>query len=135
MLISKITPADGEADNWGDSQTATPKAVDKDKPASSTSSASASTPEATTTPTKIANNGRWVVQVGVFTDKQSAKQLVEKLRAQGFKPSTTVVDTNRGRATGTRVWLGPFAQRDVAADTLKRFIESTGEHGFIRKYP
>lgn len=77
----------------------------------------------------------WVVQVGVFTDKDGASKVVEDLQIKGFKPSITIVDTNRGKATGSRVWLGPFAQRVDAAKTKTRLTERTGEPGFIRAYP
>jgi len=77
----------------------------------------------------------WVVQVGVFTDKAGASKVVNDLSSKGFKASTTIVDTNRGKGTGTRVWLGPFAQRVEAAKTKARLTERTGEPGFIRAYP
>lgn len=77
----------------------------------------------------------WVVQVGVFTDKSGASKVVDDLSSKGFKPSTSTVDTNRGKGTGTRVWLGPFAQRVDAAKTKTRLTERTGEPGFIRAYP
>lgn len=77
----------------------------------------------------------WVVQVGVFTDKNGADKVVKDLQSKGFTPSITVVDTNRGKGTGTRVWLGPFAQRVDAAKTKTRLTEKTGEPGFIRAFP
>lgn len=77
----------------------------------------------------------WVVQVGVFTDQRGAKRVVEDLRSKGFSPSTTIVDTNRGKATGTRIWLGPYAQRVDAAKAKSELTEKTGEAGFIRAYP
>lgn len=77
----------------------------------------------------------WVVQVGVFTDKKGAARVVEDLESKGFSPSTTIVDTNRGKATGTRIWLGPFAQRVDAAKAKSDLTEKTGEAGFIRAYP
>ena len=77
----------------------------------------------------------WVVQVGVFTDKKGAEKVVQDLQSKGFTPSTSIVDTNRGKGTGTRVWLGPFAQRVDAAKTKTRLTTKTGEPGFIRAYP
>lgn len=77
----------------------------------------------------------WVVQVGVFTDKKGANRVVADLRDKGFSPSTTIVDTNRGKATGTRIWLGPYAQRVEAAKAKTTLTEKTGEAGFIRAYP
>jgi len=85
------------------------------------------------TPNKVTRG--WVVQVGVFTDKKGAEKVVQNLKSKGFKPSTSVVDTNRGKATGTRVWLGPFAQRVDAAKIKNRLTSKTGEAGFIRAYP
>ncbi|MFT5138276.1 MAG: cell division septation protein DedD [Arenicella sp.] len=77
----------------------------------------------------------WVVQVGVFTDKRGAAKVVDDLRGKGFTPSTSIVDTNRGKATGTRIWLGPYAQRVEAAKAKSQLTSKTGEAGFIRAYP
>ena len=77
----------------------------------------------------------WIVQVGVFTDKNGADRVVEDLQSKGFKPSTSIVDTNRGKATGTRIWLGPYAQRIDAAKAKSELTNKTGEAGFIRAYP
>lgn len=77
----------------------------------------------------------WAVQVGLFENKTGANRVVEDLKSKGFKPSVTIVDTNRGKATGTRVWLGPFAQRVEAAKEMSRLAERTGQAGFIRAYP
>lgn len=77
----------------------------------------------------------WIVQVGVFTDKRGAARVVADLRDKGFDPSTSIVDTNRGKATGTRIWLGPYAQRVNAAKAKSLLTSKTGEAGFIRAYP
>lgn len=77
----------------------------------------------------------WVVQVGVFTDSKGAAKVVADLKAKGFEPSTTIVDTNLGKATGTRVWLGPYAQRVDAAKSKTTLKDETGGDGFIRAYP
>ena len=84
-------------------------------------------------PTKV--DVGWVVQVGVFTDKRGAAKVVDDLRDKGFNPSTSIVDTNRGKATGTRIWLGPYAQRVEAAKSKTLLTSKTGEAGFIRAYP
>lgn len=77
----------------------------------------------------------WVVQVGVFTDSKGAAKVVSDLKSKGFDPSTTIVDTNMGKATGTRVWLGPYAQRVDAAKSKTSLKDRTGGDGFIRAYP
>ncbi len=77
----------------------------------------------------------WVVQVELLTDKKGANRLVSELKDKGFKPSTTVVDTNRGKNTGTRIWLGPFAQRAQAGTENDKLEAKMGKRGFIRVYP
>ena len=77
----------------------------------------------------------WVVQVGLFTEKSRAVSLIDELKAKGFNASSSVVDTNRGVNTGTRVWLGPFAKRASAIDEQKRLKSKASKDGFIRVYP
>jgi len=77
----------------------------------------------------------WVVQVGMFVDKKKALGVFDQLTEKGFKPSTSTVDTNLGLATGTRVWLGPFRERQGANDMKEQLAKKTGTSGFIRAYP
>lgn len=77
----------------------------------------------------------WVVQVGLFTEKNRAIAFISELKNKGFDASSNVVDTNRGKNTGTRVWLGPFARKSNAANELKRLKAKAGKDGFIRVYP
>lgn len=77
----------------------------------------------------------WVVQVGLYLEKKGADSKLSALKKQGFKASSTVVDTNRGPKTGTRVWLGPFEKRAQAESENKKLKQQTGKDGFIRVYP
>jgi len=77
----------------------------------------------------------WIVQVGVFTDRAGAEKTSKSLSDHGFTPSSTVVDTNRGVGTGTRVWLGPFDSRSDASKVKVRLADKTGSSGFVRSYP
>jgi len=77
----------------------------------------------------------WVVQVELLVDKSGAKKLVENLKLKGFEPQTTVVDTNRGKNTGTRIWLGPFEQRAEAGKENDKLEAKMGKRGFLRVYP
>lgn len=77
----------------------------------------------------------WVVQVGLFTEKSRAIALISELKNKGFTASKSVVDTNRGPKTGTRVWLGPYAKRSGAQTEQKRLKSKAGKDGFIRVYP
>jgi len=77
----------------------------------------------------------WIVQVGLYLEQKGASKKLAELSGQGFKPSSTVVDTNRGPKTGTRVWLGPFEKRSRAESQNSKLKELTGSDGFIRVYP
>lgn len=77
----------------------------------------------------------WVVQVELLTDKNGASRLVDDLKGKGFNPQTTIVDTNRGKKTGTRIWLGPFESRSRAGNENERLANRMGKRGFIRVYP
>ena len=77
----------------------------------------------------------WIVQVGIFTNPNGVKKVINDLQSKGFKPSVTIVDTNQGKNTGTRVWLGPFESRVAAAKRKSLLTQKTGEAGFIRAYP
>jgi len=77
----------------------------------------------------------WVVQVGLFTEKSRAIALISELKNKGFNASSSVVDTNRGKNTGTRVWLGPYAKRVSAINEQKRLKAKAAKDGFIRVYP
>ncbi len=80
-------------------------------------------------------NVGWVVQVELLIDKNGAKKLVKELSGKGFEPHTTVVDTNRGPKTGTRIWLGPFEKRADAGAENDRLQAKMGKRGFLRVYP
>ena len=153
VYISKITPLD-KSNNLPDSVKSTDSDVLKDE---RSDSATSSTDGEETDDTELVNTEPvntvqqkeplsnvtqkktidvgWVVQVGVFTDKSGADRVVRDLQAKGFKPSTSIVDTNRGKATGSRIWLGPYAQRVDAAKAKTELTNKTGEAGFIRAYP
>lgn len=90
-------------------------------------------PKVTPTPQKI--DVGWIVQVELLTDKKGAQRLVKQLADKGFEAQTTIVDTNKGKATGTRIWLGPFEQRSQAGDENAKLKNAMGKGGFIRVYP
>ena len=113
----------------------------------STASSSSSSPEPASSNTSSSNSTKkpepnkpkidvgWVVQVELLTDKKGASRLVDELSNKGFDPHTTIVDTNRGSKTGTRIWLGPFAQRAQAGAENDKLEAKMGKRGFIRVYP
>ena len=77
----------------------------------------------------------WVVQVGVFEKSEGVAKELSDLRAQGFSPSTSEMETNQKSGKATRIWLGPFSRRVDAAKTKTQLTEKTGKAGYIRAYP
>lgn len=59
-----------------------------------------------------AEQGRFIVQVGVFSDDAKVRDTRARLERLGLKTYTQVVQTPNGRAT--RVRVGPFGSRDDA---------------------
>jgi DedD protein len=67
-----------------------------------------------------ATAGRFVVQVGAFSEKDKAQQAQQKLERAGLKNYTQVAETEEGKRI--RVRAGPFASRaeaDKAAEKIK----------------
>jgi len=151
VYISKITPLDAKRAaeqaesekqqpvSEGEKSAAPVKAPPNVLKNPASESSSTNSPSGTTTAAVVPKDPPvevgWIVQVGLFENKKGAARVISDLKKKGFKPRTTVVDTNRGKATGTRVWLGPYAQRVDAAKTKNRLSEKTGVAGFIRAYP
>jgi DedD protein len=68
-------------------------------------------------------SGRFVVQVGAFSDAAMAGSTRAKVEKLGLKAYTQSVDTNAGKRI--RVRVGPFASRDEA-DKVAARIKSAG---------
>lgn len=71
---------------------------------------------------------RFVVQLGTFSDPANARQLQEKLKAQGF--TVTVETIGSGADAKTRVRHGPFDSR-AAAEKAREQIKRAGVAGVI----
>ena len=70
--------------------------------------------ESASTPT----SGRFVVQVGAFTDPTSLREARQKVEKLGLKTYTQVIETEAGKRT--RVRVGPFDARDEAERAATR---------------
>ena len=72
-------------------------------------------------PAAAAEAGRFVVQVGAYTDARTLKEARAKVEKLGLQTYTQVIEGDAGKRT--RVRLGPYATRaeaEAAADKLKR---------------
>lgn len=76
---------------------------------------------------KPATDG-YVVQLGAFSKPINAKQLQEKLSANGFKSYTEVLKTDKGEKT--RVRAGPFPSRE-AAEKANDKLKKMGLNGIV----
>lgn len=65
-----------------------------------------------------AKDGRFVVQVGAYTDADALRETRLKVERLGLKSYTQVVETDAGKRT--RVRIGPFATREEAERTAAR---------------
>jgi DedD protein len=70
-----------------------------------------------------AASGRFVVQVGAYTDTQALREARQKVEKLGLKTYTQVVETDAGKRT--RVRIGPFATREEA-DSAGARLKSAG---------
>ncbi|MEW5709007.1 MAG: SPOR domain-containing protein [Pseudomonadota bacterium] len=73
-------------------------------------------------------SGAYVVQVGAFSSAENAKQLKDRLSANGIQAYTETVATAKGKQV--RVRAGPFPTREAAEQTLAR-LERLGLNGII----
>jgi len=70
-------------------------------------------PAAAPAPAPAAAAGRFVVQVGAYTDPATLREARAKVEKLGLKTYTQVIEGDSGKPR-TRVRLGPFASRDEA---------------------
>jgi DedD protein len=112
--VTAVDPATGEA-----APAATPAAV----PEPATPEPVATTPPPAPLPVATAG-GRYVVNVGSFSNLANARALADKLRAQGLPLTSESVDVSGKPAMRLRV--GPYAERTAAEAARLRVEGVTG---------
>ncbi|MFG6449238.1 SPOR domain-containing protein [Roseateles sp. BYS180W] len=75
------------------------------------------------TAAKPAQTGRYIVQIGAFSDSKSVQELRDKVERMGFKTYTQAIETAQGKRV--RVRIGPYAARDEADKAAAR-LRSAG---------
>ena len=88
----------------------------------------ATVPATAVVPAASSANGRFVVQVGAFTDATAVREARGKVEKLGLKTYTQVIETPTGRRT--RVRVGPFETRDEA-DRASVRLKATGLAAYI----
>lgn len=69
--------------------------------------------------TSDATEGKYLIQVGAFTDAAKVTEVRNKLERAGLKTYTQVTDTKDGKKL-TRVRLGPYLGKDTVDKTAER---------------
>ncbi|NOY17392.1 MAG: SPOR domain-containing protein [Gammaproteobacteria bacterium] len=75
--------------------------------------------------------GGWILQVGVFSQSANANKKVSTLKKKGFAAKSVKVKTSRG--TVTKVWIGPFKNRESAEKMQDRLQHKIRQRGIIVK--
>jgi cell division septation protein DedD len=73
----------------------------------------------------------WTVRVGTFSKSENVETISKLLDSSGFTTRHTEVETTLGKAT--RVWLGPYADKETADKVSTRLKTLTGEKGYVTK--
>lgn len=107
---------DFDSGDGGEAPPPAPEAVEKAKPAPSKPPAP-SAPRAPA-PQVAARPSGFAIQVGAFSDRRAADELVASLRGERLR--AYVVDGGGGQATPFRVRVGPYVTREQASDEAAR---------------
>ena len=123
--VARPAPVPADASN----EAAAPSAAVVPAPAPDPSPAVVAPPKPEAAASAVADaasalkSGRFVVQVGAFTDPTSLREARQKVEKLGLKTYTQVIETEAGKRT--RVRVGPFDARDEAERAAGR-LKSAG---------
>jgi DedD protein len=75
----------------------------------------------------------FIVQVGIFQQRQNARNLILNLEKDGIAAKTEVVEVD-GRPA-TRIWLGPFSTRSEATREGNKAMMQTHSKPIVKEWP
>ncbi len=84
-------------------------------------------------PSVTSPTGMWAVQLGSFSSKENADQMYARLRAEGYLPGISTVQTSSG--TMYRVRIGPQATREGAEETAARLVRAGEKDARVVPHP
>jgi DedD protein len=84
---------------------------------------------ATKTTTAVIPAGSWILQIGVFSQPENASKKVAELKKKGFDATSGKVKTSKGVVT--KVWIGPYKDREAAKRMQDRLQHKTRERGYV----
>ncbi len=73
----------------------------------------------------------WAVRVGTFSKSENIESVSALLSSNGLNPRHTTVQTTLGKAT--RIWLGPYSEKQAAEKISARLKTLTGEKGYVTR--
>jgi DedD protein len=102
----------------------------------STDTKPASEPKAAKTVTASSNpvassKGKWIVQVGVFSQPENARRLQNQLKQKGY--SVSLDPPKAASGTPVRVEVGPYRDEAAARTAAARLQTDLGIKGIVRK--
>jgi len=127
------SPSSSSADSAAKSASSTKAdqvAAKETKPAPANPPESTKTePAKTESMPKAVADGKWVVQLGSFSDELNARGLQKSVSEAGFKVFVQPLFAKKG--TVWRVRVGPFATREDANKATERLRERLGRDGLV----
>lgn len=88
--------------------------------------------QVTQTPEKAELTLAWVIQLGSFRHKQNVKELLKKLKANGYNAYTKPIKTKNG--TLTKVFVGPELIKSSLDKKLSKLKILTNVQGKVARY-
>jgi len=76
--------------------------------------------------------GEWAVRVGTFSKQANVASVNHLLNSNGFSPRITKINTRLGKAT--RIWLGPYENKEKAEKVSASLQALIGERGYVIKH-
>jgi len=85
-----------------------------------------------TIPTKLTNKQAWVIQLGSFRHKNNVKELLEKLKKNGYTAFTKPIKTKNGELT--KVFIGPELRKKALEKKLPLLKKLTNVQGKVSRF-
>ncbi len=75
----------------------------------------------------------FIVQVGIFQQRENAKNLILSLKKDGIDAKTEAIEMDGRQAT--RIWLGPFSTRSEATREGNKAMMRTHSKPIVKEWP
>ncbi len=76
----------------------------------------------------------WLVSVGVFVNSKNASLVSNLLNRRGYASQSSPVKLVPSDRGATRIWLGPYVEKDEAKKVSLELLAVTGTRGYVYKF-